>query len=315
MLRAKWRGFTLIELLVVVAIIALLISILLPSLSRARELSKRVVCSSNARAIGNACKIYAAEPWNQDQWPTPTFPRLNYGTDPNIIYASVDPNVLEDEEQHSPRRYEPSDVDTDTLSPTRAFWMLIRSGETVPKTYICPSSGDTVDDTEEIDRYYDFTRLGTVSYGYQVPFGPVDTRPSEDVDTRMGLIADKGPHAGGDSGLVPDDGSFEINTAPREWQRFNSSNHGGRGAGEGQNVFFADGHVDFEQTPIVGVDHDNIYTVMGDMSAGGDTTLARISGFAPGAGGGNAGPDPYPGEGVFGPDAKDRATTDALIWP
>jgi prepilin-type N-terminal cleavage/methylation domain-containing protein/prepilin-type processing-associated H-X9-DG protein len=61
MVKINSKGFTLIELLVVVAIIAVLISILLPSLSKARDMARSTVCASRTRALHQAWMMYCGD--------------------------------------------------------------------------------------------------------------------------------------------------------------------------------------------------------------------------------------------------------------
>jgi prepilin-type N-terminal cleavage/methylation domain-containing protein/prepilin-type processing-associated H-X9-DG protein len=57
---SRRRGFTLVELLIVIAIIAVLVSILLPAMSKAREAAKGTQCLSNLRQLGQKFEIYFA---------------------------------------------------------------------------------------------------------------------------------------------------------------------------------------------------------------------------------------------------------------
>lgn len=134
------RGFTLIELLVVVAIIALLISILLPSLQRAREISRRTACAANMGGFAKGSLIYAET--NKGVLPAaahvPVANNNARSTGSWVGYKSLFPDA-----RNSTGQVVPPSANWNDLSNTRAWFKLMIGGKNAylkGKQMICPST-------------------------------------------------------------------------------------------------------------------------------------------------------------------------------
>jgi len=228
-------AFTLIELLVVVAIIALLIAILLPSLGRARESSRRTVCGTNVRGISTASMIYAHE--NQGWWPVAaSYYQLDpYECAPLYSVGGISGSHVTGELARDQESVNANVPAGQLVSVTRSLWLLVSSEHTVTEKYICPSSvEDAADPTTDIRRYYDFKGYGYLSYGYQVPFyekhNQCRPRLGSDFDPRMVFLGDKNP------GIIrsPNHQAFESAAGPNpSVVAYNAANRGGGTFGDG----------------------------------------------------------------------------------
>jgi prepilin-type N-terminal cleavage/methylation domain-containing protein len=120
------KGFTLIELLIVVAIIALLLAILLPSLGEAKARARRTTCASNLRQIGVAIYNYWTE-WNgRVPWVWSPMTNNYFGSDAQAV----------PDEQIDPFDRDPNSPWRDSLPNVL---MPLHMGKD-PNVFVCPSA-------------------------------------------------------------------------------------------------------------------------------------------------------------------------------
>lgn len=146
--RAQKRGFTLIELLVVVAIIALLVAILIPSLGAAKQRAQVSACAANLAGLAKSAILYTSA--NDDSFPV----RANTSTAPNVFDAfDASRQIIKFDPKNLKLFADPSDTDasrlypagnaTNDATPNATFANFGFANEDLPQTTAPTASGIT----------------------------------------------------------------------------------------------------------------------------------------------------------------------------
>jgi prepilin-type N-terminal cleavage/methylation domain-containing protein/prepilin-type processing-associated H-X9-DG protein len=273
------KGFTLVELLVVIGIIALLISILLPSLNRARETANRVKCASNLRQIGQALLLYANE---------------NRGAYPRTYYVAGNALDLSNTGYNVSNPFNTTSGNVGTNNVPAAMFLLLRTQDITSEVFTCPSSTGEKDDfgggSNSAQNRSNFSNgsatttsiAKNLSFSLAAPY-PDSTGIGGGYRWSNSLTADFAVAADINPGTTPAadnvvSAALATTASSSDLKLGNSNNHNK----DGQNVLFGDGHAEFVSTCRVGANKDNIYT----GGSSGYSATTGTGGLATGATGG-----------------------------
>jgi prepilin-type processing-associated H-X9-DG protein len=255
------------EVFVIVGIVALVISILLPSISRLRQTSGRTRCGSNLRQIGQAVLLYQIE--NKG-----AFPRTVYapGAMPTWGTGAAAANPFT-----SPDR--PADNDV-----TAALFLLLRTQDVTSSVFVCDGDSSRIADdfggrggTATMRSNFSDWRKN-LSYSVHNPY-PASDGAALGADGKLPALNDRdfavAADMNGGVGAGSDVTAVTERSPSGEMARANSPIHGRAG----QNVVYGDGHVEFQQNPFCGVKRDNIYTVAALVDGHPTTTGKTVVGL------------------------------------
>ncbi len=308
----KRKGFTLVELLVVIAIIALLMGILMPALSRVRQIAFRMVCGTNLSGIGKAMLIYAND--YEDELPR--------SGGRNSTWAASIPGW------DATNRFNAYGVSATgeggTASISSCFYLLVKYAEVTPKSFLCKGDSGVSEfkpanygaGNRDLIDLWDFGPYNNetdnpsshCSYTYHMPFGLYALTTSS--EPGMAVAADRNPWMDSPGASAKDISLFDPDGGKEAIKIGNAIAH----QEDAQNVLFLDIHVGQEKTPFCGINEDNIYTFWdgGDIRVGsvpviGSEPANRLDSLLVHDGGGSStGPPPKPPRGCF--------PADTLVW-
>jgi len=215
-------------LLVVIALLALTLVAFLGVARRSREVANSAKCARYLKAIGMSMLLYSNE---------------NRGHLPRTTYVPAE--VVVPTWGTAVKASDPFAPDGPKNDVSAVFFLLNRTQDITSECFICPATDGVKDTygggTNAALGQSNFTDVRrNLTYSIQNPYPSDGVIPATDeawwrnrMPDRFALAADVNPGA----------------------RSTNSPNHGG----DGQNVLFADGHVEFARTPHVGIANDNIF--------------------------------------------------------
>jgi prepilin-type processing-associated H-X9-DG protein len=266
----------------------------------AEETANRIKCSSNLRQIGQAILLYSND--NRGGYPRTTYdvakPTPVWGTP----YEGNAELGAREQRKVDAFIVKNSDVVPAPNDVTAALFLLLRTQDITSEVFICPSTGlEKWDFGGKTNAPIMWTNwpgkialADHLSYSYQNPYPTKEAiakgfKLNNSITAEFAIAGDMNP---GIDALT----KVPMSAGPDAIRVGNSANHGG----DGQNILYGDGHVEFQVSPYVGVERDNIYTF-------GDTGTK----FQETGGVGIVGPSVGPNDSVLLPTARDLGVIDA----
>ncbi len=279
----KRKGFTLVELLVVIAVIALLMGILMPALAKVRQIAQRIMCGTNLSGIAKAMQVYAND--YEDDLPRGGR-RIAYWSDDGTLgglsnlrkWASRERSIVYGT---------PQDLVED-LTITTSLYLLVKYADVTVNQFVCNGDSGTkplelseYDFPPQVDYQPDFPDLWdfghipglSCSYSYHMPYKAKGDNAAEEgkqfvistaSNSKSPVCADRSPYLDMNAesyvdGVETDEEAPEFDDAGEGYQDPDKTGNAYPHQREGQNVMYADSHVEFAKFPNCGINNDHIY--------------------------------------------------------